>query len=559
MHSRTNLVRTLVTSLLISLAAISYGGSGSVSTTIDQNTDSNITNSEYGDVNKNNGSFINVMDENYTIRQLSSTDVGIPTQNALLPNGNIVFSDSNYLRISIIENGKLGVIADEDNISSHGVCALPDGSVCYSLTDGSINLVDPESGIKKSIANIPGGKWVTALASDNLGNIYAATFDFQLYRIGLDGDIQIIAEGLPFSSEELISDLDVDQNGIFYVAGFKKVIKIEKNMAIEIIAENLSNESTYVAVSPDGIVYINDVVKGLFRYNSEDDLLESISFIGFGPENDILLPANDKIIFHESATYYAYDMQSGSAKLLFMTVIGASAFAANKHNILYYGTPGKPDVFDSYIVSLSIKGHKLALPDLYLGQILSAYIDKINRLCFFTFQDGYKRVEFDGEITTINPTFDPDNQPSGGVRDFAVSADDDWFAITSDLDSIIEVYKFDDSGNAQLLPIVFNKATFNGAYRLHEASIDVGEDGRLAIIVTAMATADSGPYYQRVYRAESDGSGVSLIANFDSNRIGGMVDIAIGPDNDIFVLTVQERSDVVYKISTQGNIVSEFL
>ena len=126
--------------------------------------------------------FIQVKDENYTLKQITETEISIPGQHALLPNGNIVFADVNFNRISIIIDETVKVIADEDNIDGWNVCTLPDGRICYSLLDGQLILIDPNSKIKQYFSSIPNGARVSALAADEFGNIFAATSHFELYR-----------------------------------------------------------------------------------------------------------------------------------------------------------------------------------------------------------------------------------------------------------------------------------------------------------------------------------------------------------------------------------------
>ena len=120
----------------------------------------------------------------------------------------------------------------------------------------------------------------------------------------------------------------------------------------------------------------------------------------------------------------------------------------------------------------------------------------------------------------------------------------------------------DDRGNVTILPVSFDLAFFDDAYQLTGSRIDVGEDGRLAFIVTAVGSKGQGPCYQRVYRAEADGSNLTLIGSFDSSRIGGMFDIAVGPDNEVIVFTCQKENgrfyEMIYRIDNDGNV-SRFL
>ncbi|MFC1991089.1 hypothetical protein ACFLU9_02950, partial [Chloroflexota bacterium] len=83
-----------------------------------------------------------------------------------------------------------------------------------------------------------------------------------------------------------------------------------------------------------------------------------------------------------------------------------------------------------------------------------------------------------------------------------------------------------------------------------------------ALIVTAIGSQGQGPYYQRVYRANSDGTNFTQVANIDSTRTGGMVDIAISPNNDVFVLTVHieegHYKEIIFHISN-NNEISRFI
>ena len=224
---------------------------------------------------------------------------------------------------------------------------------------------------------------------------------------------------------------------------------------------------------------------------------------------------------------------------------------------VFYSTPGKPPFLNSNIISLTVDGVPEDLLDLTYGQINVADVDKNNRLCLST-NEGFKRVELNNTITTVNPIFESNKDPIA-IDGLAVGPNDMWYIISSDYDSMIQIYRFDDYGNVEFLPIIFNKATFGGAYKVHDANIDISDDGHIAAIVTALGSLGQGPYYQRAYIANSDGGNLTEVANLDSNRIGGMVDIAIAQNNDIFVLTVQDSSDSIYRIDHQSHITTEFI
>ena len=83
------------------------------------------------------------------------------------------------------------------------------------------------------------------------------------------------------------------------------------------------------------------------------------------------------------------------------------------------------------------------------------------------------------------------------------------------------------------------------------------------MIVTGLGSYyNDGPYYQRVYRANSDGSNLTLLANLDCQRVGGMVDIAVAPDGNIYVLAVTGSvgsSDVIYRLGSTGENLMPFV
>jgi len=135
--------------------------------------------------------------------------------------------------------------------------------------------------------------------------------------------------------------------------------------------------------------------------------------------------------------------------------------------------------------------------------------------------------------------------------------DNSWYCITTDFNDSIRVWRFNEAGKVTLLPITFNRASFGAAYRVWDSRIDVGDDGQLAIIVTAAGSQGQEPYYQHVYRADADGRNLTEVANLDSSCPYGMVDISIGP-GELFTLIVQNDAEIIYRID-QDKPVSEFI
>ena len=257
----------------------------------------------------------------------------MPGQIALLKTGEIVVADPNYNRISIISDETVNVLTDENNINGWSVCTLPDGRICYSLLNGQIILINPNNGVKSNFGFIPDGARVEALATDEFGNIYAATSHLELFRFGLDGVPVKLVDNLPYDVDWAIFDLEVDRNGIIYVAGFNRVVRITPEGSVEIIAGNLNYEPVWVEVAIDGSVYINDAASGLQRYNDTNGQLEDFRPYGFSPFGGILSPANNEIIFHETQAFYKYNLTTDIATSLLVVPGNSHAFAANANNI----------------------------------------------------------------------------------------------------------------------------------------------------------------------------------------------------------------------------------
>ena len=237
-----------------------------------------------------------------------------------------------------------------------------------------------------------------------------------------------------------------------------------------------------------------------------------------------------------------------------VAVIGRSfAFALKHDNTAFFSTPGKPPVLKSHIVELLADGTTSHRSDLAYGQIVSIDFDKNDRLCLAT-EQGFRRLEPNNMITNIR-SYLP-------LQRLAVSADGYWYAIQFNMNDSFSVRKFDEFGNDFLLPIAINKNSFGAdVYKVLNASIDIDHSGNIVIIATALGSQGQGPFLQRVYRANSDGSNLWEIANLDSKRIGGMVDIAASSDGNIFVLTAQGStgdSDVIYRID-QYNKATKFI
>ena len=131
------------------------------------------------------------------------------------------------------------------------------------------------------------------------------------------------------------------------------------------------------------------------------------------------------------------------------------------------------------------------------------------------------------------------------------------YCISTNFQESIRVWTVGKEGNVNFLPITFDRTSFGNTYRVSDSRIDVGRDGRLYFIVTALGSKGHGPYYQRVYRADADGTNSIEIANFDSGRIGGMVDICVDMDTNVFILVCLGKTgdgEAIYRISNDMEI-----
>ena len=549
----------LILLLFVLISCGGGGGSGS-SDVIADNTNNEDTNDNNGNNEDNaQSNFIQVLDENYTLKQVMASDIGLQAQITLLPTGEVVIADPNYNRIAMLSNNSVKVLTENEKVNGWGgVTALSDGRICYTLWDGQLILMNPFTGAKSNLGAIPDGPRVNALAADELDNIYAATSHQELYRFGLDGVPVKIVDNLPYDIEWGINDMDIDPNGIIYIAGYSRVVAVRPDGTVEIIADNLQYEPVWVEVGLDGYVYINEYSYGLQRYNPADGKLESFKPEGLFPFGDIVFLSDNEVMYYEFVrAYYKYNLTTNIATPLLVIPGNSNAFAVDNSNTAFFSTPSKPPFLDSHIMSLTRDGDKKDIYDLTYGEIYAADVDKNNRLCLST-NLGFIRIEQDNSITTINPIFESEDPPCC-IHWLATGPDNKWYVLSTNYDDLITIYRFDDSGKVEFLPITFDKASFGGAYRVTQGNINIDNDGHIAMIVTAVGSLGQGPFYQRIYTADSDGTNLTEIGNLDSERLGGPVDIAFAPNGDLFVLSVQDYGDNIYRIDHQSHIITEFI
>jgi len=231
------------------------------------------------------------------------------------------------------------------------------------------------------------------------------------------------------------------------------------------------------------------------------------------------------------------------------------AFAADDDVFLASHSLGSMQSYN--VIRIRANGVKQSVSELTFDDIQAADVDKEGRLNIYADRRFY-RFEPDGTVNTYTPKFSV-GQNLFGPTNFAVGPDGLFYCITRTQDTI-KIWHVDETGEVTLLPISFDRASFGNPYSLSDARIDIGNDGRLALIVTALGSKGQGPFYQRVYQANADGTDLREVANFDSRRTGGPVDIALDNDNNIFVLVLGEGptgsrvGEVIYRISSDMEI-----
>ena len=429
---------------------------------------------------------------------------------------------------------------------------LPDGRIVYSSVEdtGALTAIDPATGNKQVLGST--GVRINALGTDRLGNIYAATSNFKVFVFDLNQGVTVFATGLPFDRASAISDLDIAEDGTVYVAGYARVVALDRAGNSRTIAEGLHYEPVWVDVAPHGAVYINESSFGLQRYDPESGRLVR-AIPGYFPFGDIVALSENEILYFEKDILFKHNVTTGAVAALYSKMGRSYAFAVNSRNTAHLGTPGKVSLLNAHIVTIQADGTTTHRPEIAYGQIASMEFDKDDRLCLATDQ-GFKRVEPNNSITNIRAYLP--------LRRMAVGANGLWYIAQTAPDSLA-VRRFDEFGTAPVTLFTLDKAAFGtDVFRMADASIDIEPGGTIVFIATAVGSQSQGPFLQRVYRANADGSDLKVIANLDSGRVGGMVDIAVAPAGDIFVLTVQGNtggSDVIYRIDKNNNSATKFV
>ena len=491
--------------------------------------------------------------EGYELRKILDTPYGLPAQTSLLPGGELVISEYGANTISIIGGNNVQKLVSGTNELAQVVATLPDGKIAFSPDYNGVSIIDPDSG---NVTQLGFYQTVGALASDEEGNIFVVTFSGNVFKIvPATNKSSIIARNLPFEFAR-ISDLDIADDGTIYVAGFTQVIAISEGEYF-VVAPNLNYEPVWVEIAPGGMVYINDMANGLHRYNPNTKQLIKLNNIpAFG---DIVAPSDNEIIFYNwRGSFYKHDFSTGKNEPFFIHYGNSHAFAVDENGSAYFMSANMHDVHNTNLMSVSTVGELNVFENFSYKYVPSADFDFDQNLCLATDQGFhcYQNGELVKEIVSSN-----NSERFRNIK-IAMGPNGDWYFIVTNQPSNIMVYKMDSTGYVTTMPFSFSLSSFGGAYKVSGSSIDVGSNGKLAMIITADGTRNDGPYLQRIFRADSDGSNLTEIANLDSDRIAGMVDIAVAPNNDIFVLNVQGGNefyaDPIYRIDEE-NVVHEFV
>ena len=503
--------------------------------------------------------------DGYNVECVLPGSFGIPKQIELLPNGDIVIVDTTFKRLLLLSDGTITTLVTQPNLWPVAVAALPDGRICYSLYDNQLILLDPNTGATETFGSTPLGDISTALAADDSGNIYAATYRNNLYRFTENGERTAIATDLPFSQFSQITDIDVATDGTIYVIGYKNFISVSTDGNISIIVDDLHDEPTWCEVTPDGNVYFKDIPSGVRCYNPATGTITPVPIdFNTGVSDFLALSINEFLFFYwGSTTIYKYNLETREATPVIINAVRSSTFAAGNDGAVFMATPGlysprsSRSALKSHIIRLEADGSKQELTELAFDRIDSADFDKDNWFYFYADNRFFKYNN--GETTSILHRFSQQS-PFLGMTSMAVSPDGKLYCISTNHNDSIRVWTVGKEGNVVFLPITFNRASFGNAYQVSDSRIDVGSDGRLFIIVTALGSKGQGPYYQRVYRANADGTNLIEIANFDCGRTCGLVDISVDMDNNVYVYVCLGKTgdagggEAIYRIDNDMEI-----
>ena len=489
-----------------------------------------------------------IYSDDYAVKLVMPTSFGLLEQFALLPNGDIAMEDSSNGRILLFRNDAIETIASGD---INTLTALPDGRIAYAKGN-EILLLDYVMEQEERLGTIPGTRHPEALGSDKQGTIYVGTSGAGLFRFK-DGKLDKLADSLPFSDLDSvqITDIAVGLDGTVYIAGFEKIFAVSPDGAFELIADGLANEPVWLEIASDGMLYINELSRGLQRFDPKVKQFTQIN-TRYGFYGMLSLNASELFVHDPRGFLLTLNLLTDGIEPLYVNAGNDFAFAAGDDKV-FFATPSLDPVLKQHIVELNSAGNRNDLNELSYAAIFAADVDSENRLVLLT-NEGIVRRNRDGSVTSLPIHIEGREWPQ--IRNIA-AGHGIWYVTATDFNEKIEVFSVNETGEVKFLPISFTPESL-GAYTVDDARLDVAPDGSLALFVTGRGSPAQGPYIQRVYRANADGTGLREITRLDSGRIAGMVDIAVDRDNNVFVLTMQgERpnvggSDSIYKIDKDG-------
>ena len=476
---------------------------------------------------------ISVQDQDgYELKHVWAGAFSLAGQIEQTADGTLIVGDPQRDRLVRIHDGSAETCATY--ASPRWLTLLPDGRVAYYKTSW-LTAIDIDTGETERLYRLPAGPDSGGpLSVDSVGRIHGIVAGPHLIRLIAGGGYEALATYLPYANHWAITDLAIASDGTAYVAGYDKVIAVLPDGSIKTIATGLNDEPVFLDIAPDGRVYINELAKGFQRYTPATGTLEPIDCrYGF---SDFVAVSNDRFTFYDSSgAYYELSLSTGERTALARADTGNSgAFAATLGGV-FFATVGVPP-WGAHMVEAKLDGTYREISGQTYDFIVTADVDGEGRLSYIAEGTLYC-VERDGRLTSHALSFPAGSGP-WYTASLACQPAGGWALVTR-TDESAEVFTISETGRMQRLPLSLGQEIFGrSVLRMDDTRIDVGPDGRLTIIVTAIVTEGQGPYLQRVCQADADGTQLTEIANLDSLRIAGMVDVAVGPDGDIYVLAV---------------------
>ena len=481
----------------------------------------------------------------YSLEQVWASAFSLSTQIDRVHDGSIVVGDT--VRNRIIRLSEDGVESLADDVNPNWIATLVDGRVVHYSRTGNLMALDPQTGHDSLFAPLPGeDSYRSPVAVDALGRIYGIDSSTRtLIRVSAGG-LERLTGALPYAEHWHITDIEVAVDGTVYIAGFNQVVAVS-NHAVRTIADGLQFEPVFIDLGDDGTLYINELAKGFQAYSPDDGSLRSVE-CSHGFLDFVVTSFEDAVFYDSQGGYYHMNLETMEKRTIVRSdPLNASAFAAGANGSVVTATACIGS-WGAHLVRLFSDGHAEDLDHAAYWRISSADVDFAGRLCYIADESLY-RMEEDGSLTSW-PLCLP-GEPNLFAAGLACTPDGAWVVLTCSAEEV-RIYRVGEGGQGHLLPVGFDRSSFGDLVALiDDARVDVGSDGRIALIVAARGTPQHGPYIQRVYQTEADGSGLDLIGNLDCNRVAGMVDVAVDSFGVVYALGVTGDTgdaDVIFRI-----------